>query len=107
MILDGFENPPPPGGHDFFGFASQELIAEVEVVAGTSVEFVLEYAKVGSPLAGMRVGFRTIDTEVLLDRAEATAGTPTSRWFSSVRRTSGRPKGATAPRWRSRAVRTS
>ncbi len=73
VILDGFENPPPPGGHDFFGFASQELIAEVEVVAGTSVEFVLEYAKVGSPLAGMRVGFRTIDTEVLLDRAEAAA----------------------------------
>ncbi len=73
VVLDGFEDPPPPGGHDFFGFASQELVAEVELVSGRPVELVLEYARVDSALAGMRVGFRTIDTEVLLDRAEAAA----------------------------------
>ena len=46
VVLDGFENPPPPGGRDFFGFASQELVGEVELVAGQPVEFVLEYARV-------------------------------------------------------------
>ena len=73
VVLDGFENPPPPGGRDFFGFASQELVGEVELVAGQPVEFVLEYARVGTPMAGIRVGFRTVDTDVLLDRAEAAA----------------------------------
>ena len=73
VVLDGFENPPAPGGSDFFGFASQELVGEVELVAGRPVEFMLEYARADSALAGMRVGFRTIDTEVLLDRAEAAA----------------------------------
>jgi beta-glucosidase len=73
VVLDGFENPPAPGGRDFFGFASQELVGEVELVEGRPVEFVLEYARVESVMAGIRVGFRTIDTEVLLDRAEAAA----------------------------------
>jgi beta-glucosidase len=73
VVLDGFENPPPGGGGDFFGFASQELVGEVELVAQRPVEIVLEYARLGSPMAGIRVGFRTIDTDVLLDRAEAAA----------------------------------
>ncbi len=73
VVLDGFAHPPQPGGHDFFGFASQELVGEVELVAGRPVDFVLEFARVGSPLAGIRVGFRTVDTQALLDRAEATA----------------------------------
>jgi beta-glucosidase len=73
LVLDGFADPPAAGGSDFFGFASKELVGEVELVAGRPVEFVLEYARVESVMAGIRVGFRTLDTEVLLDRAEAAA----------------------------------
>jgi beta-glucosidase len=74
VVLDGVENPPPPGGSDFFGFASQELAAPVELVAGSPVEVSVEYARRDATLAGIRVGFRTVDTEGLLDTAVETAG---------------------------------
>ncbi len=75
LVLDGFDNPPPPGGSDFFGFASQELAGTVELVAGSPIEVVVEYARVEARIAGVRVGFRTIDTDGLLQRAvEAAAG---------------------------------
>jgi beta-glucosidase len=73
LVLDGFEDPPPPGGSDFFGFASQELAGTVELVAGAPVEVVVEYARMEAMLSGVRVGFRTVDTDGLLDRAEAAA----------------------------------
>jgi beta-glucosidase len=73
LVLDGFENPPPPGGSDFFGFASQELVGTVELVAGSPVEFVVEYARVEALLAGVRVGFRTLDVDTLLETAVAAA----------------------------------
>ncbi len=73
VVLDGFENPPPPGGSDFFGFASKELVGEVALVAGQPVEVELEYARVETALAAFRVGFRTIDTDALLERAVAAA----------------------------------
>jgi beta-glucosidase len=69
VVLDGFADPPPPGGSDFFGFASQELVGEVEFVAGQPVEVVVEYARIEATLAGVRVGFRTVDTDALLARA--------------------------------------
>jgi beta-glucosidase len=74
LLLDGFENPPPPGGSDFFGFASQELVAQIALVAGTPVEVVVEYARAGAGLAGVRVGFRTVDSDALMGRAVSAAG---------------------------------
>jgi beta-glucosidase len=74
VVLDGFDTPPPAGGTDFFGFASQELVADVELGAGTPVEITVEYARVETVLAGVRVGFRTRDSDVLLERAVAAAG---------------------------------
>jgi beta-glucosidase len=73
LVLDGFENPPPPGGSDFFGFASQELACTVELVAGAPVDVAVEYARKETLLAGLRLGFRTVDAEGLLEAAVATA----------------------------------
>jgi beta-glucosidase len=73
IVLDGFASPPPPGGSDFFGFASQELVGEVEFVAGQPVAVVVEYARIEAMLSGVRVGFRTVDTDALLARAVETA----------------------------------
>jgi beta-glucosidase len=73
VVLDGFEDPPPPGGSDFFGFASQELVGTVELVAGSPVEVMVEYATVEARLAGVRVGFRTVDTDGLLESAAEAA----------------------------------
>ncbi len=73
-VLDGFASPPPPGGSDFFGFASQELVGEIELVARQPVEVVVEYARIEAMLSGVRVGFRTVDTDALLARAVEAAG---------------------------------
>jgi beta-glucosidase len=73
LVLDGVEHPPPPGGSDFFGMASQDLTARVELTAGQPVEVVVEYEKAGALLAGFRVGFRTVDADALLAQAVATA----------------------------------
>ncbi len=75
LVIDGFTDPPPPGGGDFFGAASLDITAEVELRAGEPVELVVEYAFVETMMAGFRVGFRTADTDALMDRAvEAAAG---------------------------------
>ena len=73
IVLDGFTNRPPPGGSDFFGQASQDLVADVQFDKGVPVEFVVEYASRDTSLAGFRVGFRTPDSEALLERAVAAA----------------------------------
>ncbi len=73
LVLDGFTDPPPRGGTDFFGQASKDLVTDVELERGKSVELVVEYACVGTGLAGYRVGFRTKDADGLLDRAVAAA----------------------------------
>ena len=73
VVLDGFGTPPPAGGTDFFGFASQELVADVELIAGSPVEITVEYARIETMLAGVRVGFRTRDADGLLERAVAAA----------------------------------
>jgi beta-glucosidase len=69
VIIDGFSNPPPKGGGDFFGQASQDIVAEFVFERGVAVEMVVEYARIETTLAGFRVGFRTSDPDLLLERA--------------------------------------
>jgi beta-glucosidase len=69
LVLDGVSSPPPPGGVDFFGQASQDLLAEVEFDAGRPVEVVAEFSRVGDSMAGFRVGFRSLAGDDLLDNA--------------------------------------
>jgi beta-glucosidase len=82
LVLDGFTDPPPPGGSDFFGRASQDIVADVRLERGVPVEVVLEYATTeaddagaiaGRRIAGFRVGFRNVDVEGMLDRAAEAA----------------------------------
>ena len=73
VVLDGFTNRPPPGGNDFFGQASQDLVADVHFEQGVPVDLVVEYAFSDTSLAGFRVGFRTPDGDALLERAVAAA----------------------------------
>jgi len=73
IVLDGVAHPPPPGGTDFFGFASQEMSTRVEVVAGSPLEVVVEFTRTGAMLAGFRVGFRTVDADALMERAVGAA----------------------------------
>ena len=74
VVLDGFTNRPPAGGNDFFGQASQDLLADVHFEKDVPVDLVVEYAFSDTNLAGFRVGFRTPDGDVLLERAVAAAG---------------------------------
>jgi beta-glucosidase len=69
VLLDGVSNPPPPGGSEFFGMASQDLFAPISVVRGRPMEIVVEYTTAGAMLAGFRVGYRTPDSELLMRRA--------------------------------------
>jgi beta-glucosidase len=73
VVLDGFTNRPPPGGNDFFGQASQDLFADVRFEKDVPVDLVVEYAFSETRLAGFRVGFRTPDSDALLERAVAAA----------------------------------
>ncbi len=73
VLLDGFASPPPPGGADFFGQASQDLVGEIQLVKGVPTELVVEYACIEAAVAGVRVGFRTRDDDALLERAVAAA----------------------------------
>ena len=56
LVLDGFTNRPPPGGSDFWGQASQDLVADVRFEKGVPAELVVEYAARDTTLAGFRVG---------------------------------------------------
>ena len=73
LVLDGFTNRPPLGGSEFWGQASQDLMADVRLEKGVPVKLVVEYAARDTTLAGFRVGFRTHDTDALLERAVAAA----------------------------------
>ncbi len=73
VVIDGFANPAPPGGSDFFGQASQDLVADVTFERGVPAEFVVEFASEHAHVAGFRVGFRTPDTDALLERAAVAA----------------------------------
>lgn len=57
-VLDGFTNPPPPGT-EFFGLGSQEVEVPVSLVAGTTVEVVVEYSAEHSQyLHGVKIGHK-------------------------------------------------
>jgi beta-glucosidase len=73
LLLDGFTNPPPRGGSDFFGQVSQDLVADVVFERGEPVELIVEFVRTGEGLSGFRVGFRTTDQDALLARAVAAA----------------------------------
>ena len=73
LLLDGFTNPPPRGGSDFFGQVSQDLVADVVFERGEPAELIVEFVRKGEGLSGFRVGFRTTDPDALLERAVAAA----------------------------------
>ncbi len=73
IVLDGFTNRPSPGGTEFFGQASQDIVADVHFEKDVPVDMVVEYAFSETSLAGFRVGFRTPDGDALLERAVAAA----------------------------------
>jgi beta-glucosidase len=74
LVLDGVENPPGPGGSDFFGMASLDLLsAERSLTKGKPVDLVVEFDSGESSSGGFRVGFRSVDGNVLMDRAVAAA----------------------------------
>ena len=74
LVLDGATDPPPPGGSDFFGMASQDLLsAERTLTKGRPIELVVEFDSGESPSGGFRVGFRTLDGDTLMERAVTAA----------------------------------
>jgi beta-glucosidase len=70
VLLDGIADPPGPGT-EFFGFASAEALAEIELTAGKAVEVVVEFAVAPEAffLQGVKLGHRRPDPPDLLDRA--------------------------------------
>ena len=74
VLLDGVADPPGPGT-EFFGFASAEALAPVELEAGKAVEVVVEFAVAPDAffLRGIKVGHRRPNPPDLLDDAIATA----------------------------------
>ena len=74
VLLDGVADPPGPGT-EFFGFASAEALAPVELEAGKVVEVVVEFAVAPDAffLRGIKVGHRRPNPPALLDDAIATA----------------------------------
>jgi beta-glucosidase len=74
LVLDGFGDPPPPGGTEFFGFGSQEAVVDVDVVAGSPVEVCVEYSSSGAAgIFGVKVGCRFPQPQDLVERARAVA----------------------------------
>jgi beta-glucosidase len=74
VLLDGVADPPGPGT-EFFGFASAEMLAPVELEAGTPIEVVVEFAvhREAFFLRGVKAGHRRPSPPDLLDRAIAVA----------------------------------
>ena len=73
VVIDGATRPLPPGP-SFFGTGSEEVRVELDLVAGRSVEIVVELANpTGSLLSGVRVGARPAPPTDLVDRAVAAA----------------------------------
>ena len=74
LLLDGVADPPGPGT-EFFGFASAEAMAPVDLVAGAPIEVAVEFAVAPDAffLRGVKVGHRRPSPPDLLDRAVAAA----------------------------------
>ncbi|HET9732342.1 MAG TPA: glycoside hydrolase family 3 C-terminal domain-containing protein [Acidimicrobiales bacterium] len=76
VVLDGVASAPAPGGTEFFGRVSQDLVAEMSFTRGRPVEVVVETRSGDARGFGaFRVGFRTLDEDGLIERAvRAAAG---------------------------------
>ena len=73
VVLDGIAVPPGPGT-EFFGIGSAEVTETVDLVAGTAVEIVVEFAEhEGFFIRGVKLGHRRPETPDLLDRAATAA----------------------------------
>jgi beta-glucosidase len=74
VLLDGVADPPGPGT-EFFGFASAEALAPVELEAGKAVEVVAEFAVAPDAffLQGIKAGLRRPSPPDLVDQAIAVA----------------------------------
>ena len=73
VVLDGVATPPPPGGTEFFGMGSQDLVGTVHLDAGVPTEVDVTFTA-GSDFAyGVRVGFRLPEVPDLLERAVESA----------------------------------
>jgi beta-glucosidase len=74
VVLDGVADPPGPGT-EFFGFASAEALAPVELEAGRAVELTVEFSVAPDAffLRGIKLGHRRPAPPDLLDRAVAVA----------------------------------
>ncbi|MCW2544617.1 MAG: glycoside hydrolase, family 3 domain protein, partial [Frankiales bacterium] len=73
VVLDGVTHPPGMG-QEFFGLGSTEVEARVPLVAGTTVELVLEYsAEMSQFLHGVKIGHKPPKVEDAIGRAVAAA----------------------------------
>jgi beta-glucosidase len=69
VVLDGVSTPPPPGGTEFFGMGSQDLVATVHLDAGVPTDVDVTFAAENDFAYGVRVGFRLPEVPDLLERA--------------------------------------
>ena len=69
VVLDGVTDPPLPGGTEFFGMGSQDLVATVHLDAGVPTEVVVTLATESDFAYGVRVGYRLPEVPDLLERA--------------------------------------
>jgi beta-glucosidase len=69
VVLDGVATPPPPGGTEFFGMGSQDLVATVRLDADTPTEIDVTFTAESDFAYGVRVGFRLPEVPGLLERA--------------------------------------
>ncbi len=73
VVLDATEGDYPRGS-DFFGFGTDEIVAEVDLVEGRQIEVAAEFSNRDSMLlSGMRLGLLSTVEEDLLGRAVALA----------------------------------
>jgi beta-glucosidase len=73
VVLDGIADPPGPGT-EFFGLGSEEVTVPVDLVAGTTVEVVVEFTSAGSPfLHGVKIGHQPPHHPDLIERAARAA----------------------------------
>ena len=73
VVLDGVSNPPPPGGPEFFGMASQDLVATAHLDAGVPTDVEVTFSADSDFGYGVRVGFRLPEASDLLERAVESA----------------------------------
>ena len=69
IVLDGFVDVPPPGGAEFFGMGSQDLIVEIDLVAGRRHDIAVEFVNSSGGIGGFRVGIAPGDEDALLAAA--------------------------------------